>query len=165
MNTPLQEKRILAVDPTNRGFGFVVMEGPLQMVDWGVKEVKGSDKSSYLRKVGNLADLYRPDVLVVENTACKSSRRCARVKELIQVIAVSALNRKIKVSYVSRSMVKEVFAESGAKTKHEIAELIAEQLPELALRVPPLRKPWMSEDYRMSIFDSVAFAIAFYSAQ
>ena len=28
-----------------------------------------------------------------------------------------------------------------------------------------LRKPWMSEDYRMSIFDAIAFGMAFLSAK
>src|SRR5574337_1298053 len=162
MNTPLQEKRILAIDPTNRGFGFVVMEGPRQLIDWGVKAVKDNGNYRYSRKVEYLIDLYQPDVLVVENIMLKRSRRCDRVKELIREIAVLALNKSIKVSYISRSMVKKYFALSGRKTKHQIAELIAEQLPELALRLPPCRKAWMSEDYRMSIFDSVAFALTFY---
>jgi hypothetical protein len=42
---------------------------------------------------------------------------------------------------------------------------IAKRFPELALRLPRFRKPWMSEDYRMSIFDAAGFALAFYSAQ
>ncbi len=32
-------------------------------------------------------------------------------------------------------------------------------------RLPRFRKPWMSEDYRMSIFDAVALAIAFFQFQ
>jgi hypothetical protein len=31
---------------------------------------------------------------------------------------------------------------------------------ELGHRLPPKRKPWMSEDYRMGIFDAVALAFA-----
>ena len=34
------------------------------------------------------------------------------------------------------------------------------QFPELEKRLPRVRKPWMSEDERMSIFDAVALAIA-----
>jgi len=29
----------------------------------------------------------------------------------------------------------------------------------LASRLPPKRRPWMSEDYRMDIFDAVALAL------
>jgi len=34
-----------------------------------------------------------------------------------------------------------------------------QRFPELAPRLPRFRKPWMSEDYRMSIFDAVAFGL------
>ena len=34
---------------------------------------------------------------------------------------------------------------------------MANHFPELAPRLPRFRKPWMSEDYRMSIFDAIAF--------
>jgi hypothetical protein len=61
--------------------------------------------------------------------------------------------------------VKQVFSESGASTKYEIAVAIAQRFPELAPRLPRFRKPWMSEDYRMSIFDAVALAIAFFQFQ
>ena len=50
----------------------------------------------------------------------------------------------------------------GAFTKYQIATTIAERLPELAPRLPPFRKPWLSEDYRMSIFDAVSFPVAFF---
>ena len=43
---------------------------------------------------------------------------------------------------------------------HEIAHLIAKQLPELAAKLPPRRKPWMNEDYHMAMFDAAALALA-----
>jgi len=30
-------------------------------------------------------------------------------------------------------------------------------------RLPRFRKPWMSEDYRMSIFDAVGFGLTFFA--
>ena len=32
-------QRIIAIDPTTKGFGFAVMEGPEDLIDWGIKEV------------------------------------------------------------------------------------------------------------------------------
>jgi len=32
--------RVLAIDPSTRGFGFAVLEGPDRLIDWGVKETK-----------------------------------------------------------------------------------------------------------------------------
>jgi len=53
----------------------------------------------------------------------------------------------------------------GAPNKQEIAGAIAKRFPELAPRLPRFRKPWMSEDYRMSIFDAVGLAITFFQAK
>ena len=47
-------------------------------------------------------------------------------------------------------------------TKREIAEAIVREFPELEPRLPPVRKIWMSEDVRMSIFDAAALAITFF---
>ena len=41
---------------------------------------------------------------------------------------------------------------------------VAERFPELARYPPPERKPWMSEDLKMAIFDAAAFALAFFLA-
>jgi hypothetical protein len=73
-----------------------------------------------------------------------------------------ALSRNVKVKTLSRAEVKQAFAESGAGTKYEIAIAIANRFPELTPRLPRFRKPWMSEDYRMSIFDAVAFGLTFF---
>ena len=48
------------------------------------------------------------------------------------------------------------------QNKYEIAIAIAKRFPELAPRLPRLRKPWMSEDDRMSIFDAIGLAAAFF---
>jgi hypothetical protein len=47
-------------------------------------------------------------------------------------------------------------------TKNEIAEAIARRVPALHLYVPPARKPWMSEDARMGIFDAAALAFMYF---
>jgi len=40
-----------------------------------------------------------------------------------------------------------------------VAQTLAAQFPvELGKRLPPKRRPWMSEDPRMDIFDAVALA-------
>ena len=101
-------------------------------------------------------------MIVVEDYAGKGSRRCRRVQGLINDISKLAAKKKIKVRSFSRVKVKQAFSESGASNKYEIAMAIAKRFPELAPRLPRFRKPWMSEDYRMSIFDAVAFGLAFF---
>src|SRR5213594_2075653 len=160
-----KETRVLAIDPSTRGFGFAVLEGPERLVDWGVKETKTDKNKRSLRLISELIEQYEPSVLVLEDYVGKGSRRCRRVAELIEEIRELAVKRKVKVKSFSRADVQKVFAESGATTKQEIAVGITKRFPELAPRLPRFRKPWMSEDYRMSIFDAVALAIAFFQFQ
>ena len=63
---------------------------------------------------------------------------------------------------LSRERLREAFAAEGGRTTHRIGTAIAGRLPELVRRLPPQRKCWMPEDYRMSIFDAVAFAITLF---
>jgi Holliday junction resolvasome RuvABC endonuclease subunit len=160
---PIQ--RILSIDPANRGFGFAVMEGPETLIDWGVKEVEDNKVSHYLHRITKLIDLYQPDYLILEAFDNKGSRRCKRVRELIVRIMKLALERKIKIKCYSRDDIRKVFSQYNAFTKHQIATTIASLLPELSPRIPPFRKPWMSEDYRMAIFDAVSFTLTFYYAK
>jgi len=57
--------------------------------------------------------------------------------------------------------VRQTFAQD-ARNKQLIAVAIGRRFPELAPHVPPYRKCWMSEDYRMSIFDAVALALTYF---
>jgi hypothetical protein len=70
--------------------------------------------------------------------------------------------KNIKTRSFSRRTVQAVFSTSQDVTKYQIAETIVERFPELTPCQPPLRKPWMSEDSRMSIFDAAAFALTFF---
>jgi Holliday junction resolvasome RuvABC endonuclease subunit len=163
MNRALtKQRRVLAIDPTTKGFGFAVMEGPESLIDWGVKEVKDNKDACCLKQIANLIVHYEPDVIVVEDYAAKGCRRCQRVRLLIRDTFKLALEKKIKIHSVSRRAVRAAFSQFGAHTKHEIASAIVKRFPELAPRQPPYRKPWMSEDDRMSIFDAVALALTFF---
>ncbi len=157
-----REKRVLAIDPATRGFGYAVLEGPDRLIDWGVKETKSDKRRRALELISELIDQYEPTVIVVEDYDAKGSRRCGRVGKLINAVSKLSARRKIRVKTVSRLKVKRPFSESGATNKYKIALAIAERFPELSPRLPRFRKPWMSEDYRMSIFDAVAFNVIFF---
>jgi Holliday junction resolvasome RuvABC endonuclease subunit len=157
----LNNQRVLAIDPYTQGFGFALLEGAL--LDWGLKEAKGDKNSVCLKKITDLIEYYQPDVIVLENPTGEGSRRYLRVQELIQEIVKLASSKRIKSQSFSRSQIKKAFSTSGAFTKYQIANTIAEQFPELASRLPRVRKPWMSEDQRMSIFDAVALALTLVS--
>jgi hypothetical protein len=152
------ELRVLAVDPIHKGFGYVVLEEQGLLVDWGVAHVRGPKHSGSIRRLHELVLLYAPDVVVIEDPEV-DSRRWARVRRLLMEIRVWGEKRGVRVRMLSRRRVQKVFAQWNARTKEEIAAVIAAQFPELALRLPPHRKCYMSEDARMSIFDAAALAV------
>src|SRR6266702_597925 len=97
--------RMLAVDPSTRGFGFAVLEGPNRLIDWGVKETKTNKNVKSLKLIDDLIDRYQPSVIVVEDYEGKGSHRCRRVRELIEDISKLAAKRQIKVRSFSRAKV------------------------------------------------------------
>src|SRR5882762_9400337 len=98
----IRDTRILAIDPSTRGFGFVVLEGPSRLIDWGVKETKTDKNKRSLKLIANLIEQYGPAAIVVEDYAGKGSRRCRRAAELIDGISTLALNG-VKVKRFSRA--------------------------------------------------------------
>jgi hypothetical protein len=46
-------------------------------------------------------------------------------------------------------------------TKYERAQAVVQRFPVLTQKLPPKRKPWESEDYRMSVFAAAALAMAY----
>ncbi len=158
---PPKPQRILAFAPSSKGLGFVVLETPHTLVDWGVKTVKTQHKNAdSLKKAKQLTDLYRPDVLVLED--CHNSRRGLRIKKLITALKAQAKSQHVKVVLLSQKQVRKVFFSEQPGTKHALATLLAQEFPEeLASRLPDKRRPWNSEAHGMGIFDAAALAWAF----
>lgn len=163
-NAPKTEnhKLVLAIDPTSRGFGYAVFEGPKNLLDWGVSDIRIQINQRSKRRLKQLIDYYQPDVIVLEDYAGEKSHRAPRIQNLIEDIISFARLKKIKFHQYSRSRVQELFRMFGAKNKHQIAKTICEWLPTLSVRIPPKRKIWMSEDQRMNIFDAVSMALTYY---
>jgi Holliday junction resolvasome RuvABC endonuclease subunit len=158
----IQEYRVLAIDVISRGFGFAVLEGPQKLIDWGLKQIKKEKKERTAKVAAELIEHYAPDMVIVEDWVGKGSRRCMRIGELIRNIMVLATRHKIPSRCFSRDRVRQAFSEERAWTKHQIAAAVSKQLPELRIRLPRYRKPWMTEDERMAIFNAAAFALTFF---
>lgn len=149
--------RILAIDPTSRGFAFAVLEAPAFLVDWGERIVPAKS-GGLLRKVDELLARYEPALLVIEDLAAPGSRRRKRASTEIRSIELLALKRGLAVQRVPRLAVTDTFA--PANSKFEVALRLAEIFPVLAERLPRKRKTWTTEDARMNIFDALGFAAA-----
>jgi hypothetical protein len=147
---------VLAIYLQSRGFAFALFESWLSPVDWGIHEARGPRKNAQcLTQINSLVELHMPDVVILENMSDRGTRRVPRIQELNRRIADL---RGMVIHKYSRATVLDYFVERGATTKRKIAEMIAKQVPAFSLYVPPERKPWMSEDPRMGIFEAAALA-------
>jgi Holliday junction resolvasome RuvABC endonuclease subunit len=155
---------ILAISPSARGFAFVLFEGPTTPFDWGIKDIRGNDKNAEsLAAITKLIRDYRPSALVIEEADARESRRGDRIRTLLRTVAEMAEAEGITVVRYTRAQVRRTFGTEGARTKPEIAKAVAAQIPALATRLPPLRKIWMSEDRRQSLFDAAALGFTFFA--
>src|ERR1039457_565210 len=155
--------RILAIALSARGFGFVVMEGQKTIIECGGRVAADGDKNAQsLAKMKKLLNFYRPGVLVLQDVEAKGSRRAPRIKTLNRQIKRLAGNQKIEGKLISGKQLRSLLLGNPKGTKKEMAEKLAKDFPdEIASRLPPKRRLWMSEDSRMDIFDAVALAVVF----
>lgn len=152
---------LIAISPTPRGFGYAVFEGPQEPLDWGVKEARINVYARNIRRLNELIDFYEPDLVVTEDISTWP-RRGKRAQRFERGLRKVAFRRNLAVKRYSQSAVEDIFEQFGAKKKILRARKIAEWLPSLSARLPRARRPWMSEDYRMAIFDAAALALVCY---
>jgi hypothetical protein len=165
MSAPIRYSSIMAVYPNSRGFAFVLFEGALAPLDWGLVEIRGQDKNrECLRRIGVLFGSYEPAALILQEMAGDRAYRAQRIRSLNEAIATLAETQGISVFTYSRARVRECFEHLGAPTKQYIAEVIAKHIPAFERYLPPPRKRWRSEDFRMGLFDAAALGLTFFQA-
>jgi hypothetical protein len=147
--------RVIAIDPTSRGFAYAVLEGLEHLVDWGLSHVLLKTDANILSRIERIIARSHPDLLVLEDG--RGTRRGERAQRIIKGVEELAKRRGLPVMRVSRSQVREAL--KPASTKQHIALGVASIFPELGPRMPRPRKPWTAEDERMNIFDAVSFAL------
>ena len=164
-DAPSTVQRVVGVDPASRGVGFAILEGPSELIDWGVKGCPENTNAQCLAMLDALVAQYAPDILVLEDPDAKDCRRGKRVRELLRTIIQAADRLGLGVKRVSHAELGAAFPEDGPMTKVRIAETVTTRFPELWPQLPAERKPWESEAYAMAIFDAVALAMAFFASQ
>lgn len=155
----MNEARIVAIDPTSHGFCFVVFEGPWKLIDWGHAHVRPATAVKCLERSAELLAWYVPSVVALEDWNAKGARRGLRVKHFLTALSGFVESSGGQVDLITKHDIKRVFSPNKRLNKHEVATYIAAAFPELAPKLPPPRKIWMSEDERMSLFDASALAL------
>lgn len=153
------EKRVLSLDVHPRSLGFVVFEGPNRMLDWGIKSFRpgvNAVKTPAAGKLLALFDEFTPSTIVIREQEKRKNTK------MLSILQRQARNRSIPVRFMSRKDVNRAFV-GFESNKYEVASALAKQFPVLASRLPPKRKCWQSEDYRIGIFDAAALGVAYFT--
>ena len=93
----LQNQRVLAVDPYDQGLGFAVLEGPEELIDWGLKHAENRSGACYTEFLAKLIRRYDPDFLITEDGARQGSSRRRETRLLLKRIRRFAERRRVRV--------------------------------------------------------------------
>lgn len=163
MSLPRRRDLVLSVHPFSRGIAFTLFEGPLSPIEWGVKGVRGKQKNALaLEATKKLIQRLQPDVLVLEDSSDRHSRRAERIRRLQSLVANYAGGEAIEVRHYSRRDIRDRFKSAGAVTRYEIAQVIASQVHAFGHRLPPAPKIWNSRDVGLSLFDAASLAMTYF---
>ena len=158
MTIDLHRRPLLALYPNISGLCYAVFEAELKAVDWGIKTARQAKHATLLRHASRLMEIFGPETIILpaRKAVVRGSDRLRKIGyDIEQVAKVSGAS----VRAYTRSDIQSCFARHGAASKDAIARAIVRLLPEFEQHLPPPRKIWMSEDYRMGLFDAVALAL------
>jgi len=148
--------RLVGVEIRASGYGFVVLEG-LTVLDSGIRTCSqpGFDQclgDRFLR----ILRMYDPTAVIVRGrVAARSEKRS---------VVQSAIRKVVKqqgsvVVVVGPAVLQRFFRKYNGRTKYDVAQCVANLLPDLAWKLPRKRRAWHSEDHRTAIFDAAAAAL------
>ena len=164
MKYAAQDELVLAIFPTSKDFAYAYFEAPLSPIDWGVKRIRGRDKNAQsLAIVERLCNALRPDTIVIEDCVLSRTRRHPRIRRLYSLIATFAHTENIDLACYARAAVRKTFNEDGTIRRHEMAQVIASNIPAFAHSLPRQRKLWKAEDRRLALFDAAALALTHFA--
>jgi len=159
INEPIDPKRILSIYPTVNGASYSCFEGADHLVGWG-NISRGTD--NLRKKIQDLIDQFQPEIIVTEQEPINKAMRGKQTIKSLKLVQKLSETNQIYLKQYARLMVKGVFSCFDANNKYETAVYLAQVFPQLSSKLPPKPKIWESQHYRMGLFDSVAFAFAYY---
>ena len=151
-------KLVLALYPSYRGLGYVCVQMPQTLKDFGVLRVRPFSTGKMLKHIERFLEFHRPQIVILRDPESVPDNN-PRIQKFTDAITTLAWEYKLSVFKYSREQIKGVFENFGARTKHEIAAKIIEWFPDLASRVPVKHNIWKPEYYHMETFDSLSLAI------
>ena len=165
MDQDLFDMRILAIALRSRRFAYAVFERSDRLLDWGMVFYplnNTKQRAAASKRIASLLTLFAPSEVVVGKTRLLNTRKSSGVGPILRSFRREASSRLIPMRLMKRIEVKKVFRLFRAKSKYEIASMLAEVFPELLPRLPAKRRIWESEHPRMAMFDAIALGFAYW---
>jgi hypothetical protein len=163
--SPSTRNRLLALAIRSSKMGFVVFEGPTQLLDWGVRRFgakEGSLRSTALSRIEVLLRIHNPSTVVVcDRTYCSAAAN-RRLATIMSAVRAETKRHSARFKILSTRQVQRHFALRGYVTKHGIATDLSSRFEELSWKLPTRRKPYEGEAPAMVIFDAAANGLVFY---
>jgi hypothetical protein len=159
-----QYSRIIGLNLHPRHFGYVVLEArdTLELLDWGVcrmgRGLRNVKKALVSQRLYPLLRMWHPSFLVADDLSKGKNRRTQCVLEMVKS---EARGNRISVHVLDRERVARAFGNRNSLTKYQRASFVAQRFPVLRWKLPPQRKSYESEDYRMNLFDAAAVALVY----
>ncbi len=155
-------KIVYAIFPNANGFGYVYMNGPRVLLDYGVVRINPICNYRILEKIKSSIDYFKPTVVILLDPEAKSSRTGNRIRKLLEKVSAFVQTENLKVSQISRDQIRDVFENFGVGTKYEISQWLLSEFKQLETRRPKERNLWTSEDRNMAVFDALSLAMTWY---
>ena len=163
MTYTMQPVLVLAIHPMPAGFGYVLMTSPDSPVDFGTKTARRGNKNKLsFDAIVALINAHHPEAIVLEDPTASGTRRPKRIEDLVRMVAQYAQDQMLDVSVFPRATVRECFENADARTRYEIAVVIAQRNPAFERFLPATRHRWDSEHPNMSIFAAAALALTYF---
>src|SRR5258708_35573292 len=120
--------RVLAVDLHPRRFGYVVVEDPGRLLDWGVCDHRRKGNSADVlarRRLRPLLELWRPALLVIRSPRLIQPKKNRGRGELLRLVLTEARNCRVRVRMSNGPAKKR----TTKITKYDRIDAIAARFP------------------------------------
>ena len=158
-----RQRRVLALDPWTKAIGIGLLSGG-QLFHCGVRYLQGPLPDRLLHGgvefVAELLRQYRPHLLVLPSLTDHPGRqRSHHVRGFCH--RLNGLAQKAHCKVVEYEAVRINLSLIGDRraSRQMLARAVAEQFPELRRPLPPPRKPWQSQDLRLSAYYAVSLGL------
>jgi hypothetical protein len=157
--------RVLALDLRSQRFGYAVLDESCRLLTWGIRTYRAADNNGRAilarERVSNLLVMFKPTVIAANHPSGRQIRRGPAHREIVNAIRAEGRLHSATVVLFGRDEIQRVFSALAETTKETIASEIAVRFPELAWKLPPLRKKWTSEHHNTTLFDAIAIGLTY----